>query len=39
MEVGLTLMLFEALPFSADVPDSRNGSGSDSEREPVETRR
>jgi DNA-binding transcriptional ArsR family regulator len=37
LDVGLTLMLFEALPFSADVPDSPNGSGA--ERESVETRR
>lgn len=39
LDVGLTLMLFEALPFSADVPDSRNGSGNGAERESVETRR
>jgi DNA-binding transcriptional ArsR family regulator len=38
LDVGLTLMLFEALPFSADVPDSPNGSR-DAERESVETRR
>ncbi len=26
VNVGLTLMLFEALPFSADIPESTNGS-------------
>jgi DNA-binding transcriptional ArsR family regulator len=40
LDVGLTLMLFEALPFSAEVPDSRNGGGAErGEREEVETRR
>src|SRR5579862_8438527 len=37
--IGLTLMLFEALPFSADVPASQNGSGNGAEPEPVESRR
>jgi DNA-binding transcriptional ArsR family regulator len=43
LDVGLTLMLFEALPFSAEVPDSRNGGGAErgerGEHEEVETRR
>ena len=38
LDVGLTLMLFEALPFSADIPPSENGSGNGAERESLETR-
>ena len=39
VNVGLTLMLFEALPFSAEVPDSKNGEGQSADaRESVETR-
>ena len=38
LNIGLTLMLFEALPFSADVPDDKNGDGS-AARESVETPR
>jgi DNA-binding transcriptional ArsR family regulator len=37
LNVGLTLMLFEALPFSADVPESKNGDADASARESVET--
>jgi len=29
--IGLTLMLFEALPFSADIPESKNGNEADVE--------
>jgi DNA-binding transcriptional ArsR family regulator len=39
LDVGLTLMLFEALPFSADAPPSHNGSGSGVEHESAEPRR
>ncbi len=39
LDVGLTLMLFEALPFSADVPPSHNGSGNGVEHESAERRR
>jgi DNA-binding transcriptional ArsR family regulator len=31
--VGLTLMLFEALPFSAELPHSENGNGAGAERQ------
>jgi DNA-binding transcriptional ArsR family regulator len=31
VKIGLTLMLFEALPFSADIPESNNGKEADAQ--------
>jgi DNA-binding transcriptional ArsR family regulator len=31
VNIGLTLMLFEAFPFSADIPESKNGKEADAE--------
>lgn len=39
LDVGLTLMLFEALPFSADIPEGGTENGAAAERESVQSRR
>ncbi len=38
LDIGLTLMLFEALPFSAELPAGESGNGKSAGRESVESR-